>query len=247
VYVLASIAWLTALQSTVVKDAVRFDAAASLWGVALVCASPPLCLWAIGRLQSQAANTPEGFSRWSQRLAIFSAGLTCFLLSLDSFMSGIFIGGERSNNKFLFHWQFDQLLFVVVAIILWIVLWQQRSRINWSWADTSLLGLGVTMGISILVIGTGQSQQMNFYAPGIFFILLAAITLGCIRAGLLSADRGAFYFGWFLLTTRIFTWFAFTQTDLMLKSLLFILGGVTAIAVGWWFERQLRASRRLPS
>ncbi len=246
VYVLASIAWLTALQFTVMRDAWRFDSTISLWGVALVCAVPPLCLWAIGRLQSQSATTPEGFGRWSQRLAIFSAGLTCFLLSLDSFMSGVFIGWER-GNKFIFNWQVDQLFFVVVAIVLWVMLWQQRSRINWKWADTSLLGLGITIGISILGIGAGTSQQMNFYAPGIFFVLLAAITLGCIRAGLLSADRGTFYFGWLLLTTRIFTWFAFTQTDLMLKSLLFILGGVATIAVGWWFERQLRQSRRLPS
>ncbi len=246
VYVLASIAWLTSLQFTVVRDAFRFDTNMSLWGVALVCAVPPLCLWSIGKLQSQAVTTPEGFGRWSQRLAIFSAGLTCFLLSLDHFMSGFFIGGERGNNKLLFYWQLDQFLFAVAAIVLWVILWRQRSRTNWSWADTSLLGLGTIMGISILGIGTGTSQQMDFYAPGIFFVLLAAITLGCIRAGLLSADRGAFYFGWLLLTTRIFTWFAFTQTDLMLKSLLFILGGVATIAVGWWFERQLRASRRLP-
>jgi uncharacterized membrane protein len=245
-YVLASIAWLTALQFTVVRDAWRFDSTASLWGVALVCALPPLCLWAIGRLQSQTDAAPEGFSRWSQRLAIFSAGLTCFLLSLDYFMSGVLYSGQR-GNKFMFNWQVDQLLFVVVAIILWVLLWQKRSRIGWGWADTSLLSLSVIIGSCVVLMGFGDKQQMNFYAPGIFFVLLAAITLGCIRAGLLSADRGAFYFGWFLLTTRIFTWFAFTQTDLMLKSLLFILGGVATIAVGWWFERKLRQSRRLPS
>jgi hypothetical protein len=62
---------------------------------------------------------------------------------------------------------------------------------------------------------------------------------------LLYADRAAFYFGWLLLTVRILTWFAFTQTDLMLKSSLFILGGIATITVGWWFERQLRLSRQV--
>jgi uncharacterized membrane protein len=246
VYVLASIAWLTALQSTVVRDAWRFDYSLSLWGVALVCALPPLCLWAIGRLQSQTDAAPEGFSRWSQRLAIFSAGLTCFVLSLDYFMSSVLYSSDK-GNKLFFNWQLDQIFFVVVAIVLWVMLWRKRSQIGWRWSDTSLLGLSIIIYGCVVLTGLSEKQQMNSYAPGIFFVLLAAITLGCIRAGLLSADRGAFYFGWFLLTIRIFTWFAFTQTDLMLKSLLFILGGVATIAVGWWFERQLRESRRLPS
>lgn len=245
VYALAAIAWLSAFQFTGVQEAFRFNAAVSLWGVALVCALPPMCLWAIGRLQNQDDTIPKGFSRWSQRLAILSAGLTCFLLSQDYFMSGVLFTGDK-GNKLFFHWQLDQLFFVMVAIILWAMLWQKRSRIGWRWADTSLLGLGLAIGGCIVLIGLGDKQQINFYAPGIFFVLLAAITLGCIRAGLLTADRGAFYFGWLLLTTRIFTWFAFTQTDLMLKSLLFILGGVATIVVGWWFERKLRASRRLP-
>jgi hypothetical protein len=33
----------------------------------------------------------------------------------------------------------------------------------------------------------------------------------------------------------------------MLKSLLFVLGGIATIVVGLWFERQLRHLRQLPN
>jgi hypothetical protein len=99
----------------------------------------------------------------------------------------------------------------------------------------------------VILIGSLNGKQIGMIAPGLFFILLSAITFGCIRAGLLTADRGAFYFGWLLLTVRIFTWFAFTQTDLMLKSLLFVFGGVATIVVGLWFERQLRHIHHSPN
>jgi uncharacterized membrane protein len=252
VYVLASIAWLTSLQFTGIREMFNFSynnrPAIDLIGFAITCGFPPLCLWGTGRLQSLFPTTPENFSRWSKRLAVISAGFTCFLLSLDYFMSSILrLGGDRENVSYVFHWQPDQLLFVAITIILWIFLWLRRSTWGWTTADTSLLLLGTGITALVILIGSGDGKQIATLAPGVFFVLLSAITFGCIRAGLLSADRGAFYFGWLLLTIRIFTWFAFTQTDLMLKSLLFVLGGIATIVVGLWFERQLRHLRQLPN
>ena len=42
-------------------------------------------------------------------------------------------------------------------------------------------------------------------------------------AGLANSDRGAFWLGLGLLTSRIIIWFLMTQNDLMTKSLLFIV------------------------
>jgi uncharacterized membrane protein len=249
IYLLASIAWLTSLQFTGTREIFNFNyynrPAINLLGFAIICGLPPLCLWAAGRLQGLSTTSPEGFSRWSKRLAVLSAGFTCFLLSLDYFMSGILSYGGGRNVQYVFHWQLDQILFVAITIILWVWLWLRRSTLGWTTADTSLLLLGNGITALVLLVAVGDGKQMIMLAPVLFFMLLAVITFGCIRAGLLSADRGAFYFGWLLLTARIFTWFAFTQTDLMLKSLLFVLGGVATIVVGLWFERQLRHTRQL--
>ncbi|PSB55935.1 hypothetical protein [Chamaesiphon polymorphus] len=79
--------------------------------------------------------------------------------------------------------------------------------------------------------------------PAIFWGLLLAVTIGSIRSGLANSDRGAFWFGLGLLSSRIIIWFLMTQNDLMTKSLLFILCGVGIIAVGLWFERHVRNLR----
>jgi uncharacterized membrane protein len=253
VFGLALIAWLTSLQLAAVKSTFSFHAGDVIpINVAIACGMPPLLLWAMGRLQTQMSEPFSKFAKWSQRLAVLSAGLTCFFLSLDYFMTVVL----QLNNKtrsLTFDWQFDQVLFIVIAVALWGILWQQRSRLSWSISDIGLLSIGFTIiGLIVLVVIDPKSQ-FAVLSQGVFFILLAAITFGCIRAGLVSVDssactkgdRGAFYFGWLLLIVRILTWFAFTQTDLMLKSLLFVLAGIATIAVGWWFERQLRESRQV--
>jgi uncharacterized membrane protein len=246
VFGLSTIAWLTALQFAGVSYTFRFydydKTPVKLLAIAVVCGLPPLCLWAIGKLQKDLSLPLQRFAGWSQRLAVFSAGLTCFCLSLDYFLVEI-LRLNAKNRILLLDWQIDRTLFIIVAVVLWGLLWQQRSRLGWTLIDTGLLLLGVVTTGLILLVGTINNPQLAHFAPSIFFILLAAITFGCIRAGLMSANRGAFYFGWLLLTIRILTWFAFTQTDLMLKSLLFVLAGAATIAVGLWFERQLRQSR----
>ena len=99
------------------------------------------------------------------------------------------------------------------------------------------------MGVSIagLLLLAGSIGNI-IVIQAMFFILLAAITIYCIYHSLQTADRGAFYFGWFLLLVRILIWVTFTETDLMLKSLLFIVSGVVTILVGLWFERRLKAN-----
>jgi uncharacterized membrane protein len=244
VFGLAAIAWLTSLQFIAVQYVFHGGGSIDLLSIALACGLPPLCLWAAGRLQAQWAAPLNVFGWWSEQLAVLSAGLTCFFLSMDFFIR-IILHLEVTGHKLHFNWQLDSTIFIAVAILLWGWLWSRRSRLEWTFEDTGLLLLGIIIPSLILLVGVNGGSQMTQIANGSFFILLAAITLGCIRAGLLYADRGAFYFGWLLLTVRILTWFAFTQTDLMLKSLLFVLGGITTITVGWWFERQIRQSRQL--
>ena len=102
-----------------------------------------------------------------------------------------------------------------------------------------MLAWGVSIA-GLLAIGVIGGTRSLAVLPALFFLLLAVATLMCIRTSLQTADRGAFYFGWLLLSLRILTWFAFVQTDLSLKALLFIASGAVTIALGVWFERRLR-------
>ena len=95
------------------------------------------------------------------------------------------------------------------------------------------------MAISIIFI-TIYPTAGFVYGGKIFWLLLFAIAIGSIRSGLANSDRGAFWFGLGLLSSRIIIWFLMTQNDLITKSLLFIICGIGVITVGLWFERHVR-------
>ncbi len=58
-----------------------------------------------------------------------------------------------------------------------------------------------------------------------------------IRHGLELNQRRAFWGGMILLTLQIITRMLEYETDLLLKSVVFVLCGVAIIGAGLWFER----------
>jgi uncharacterized membrane protein len=210
-------------------------AATNMLPVILGCSLPILLFWAAGRVQDYFPIPAyrQQFARFSQRMAVVSGGLTCFYLSLDAHLV--------VGKKYLGDIPWDFLLLVGVTIGLWVALWRLSSRQQPN--DLLVLAWGVSIA-GLLAIGLKGDiwwiLTVRTVLPALFFLLLAAATLICIRTSLQSADRGAFYFGWLLLSLRILTWFTFVQTDLSLKALLFIASGAVTIALGVWFERRLR-------
>jgi hypothetical protein len=172
---------------------------------------------------------------------VFSVGLTCFVMSQDYFAFS-----RPSETEFykslatLGGLPWDLLLLCGLTIGLWAFLWKSTSR----WQRDDLLMLGLSLGIGISIALAVKSYAVFIILPWLFCLLLAAFTLTCIYNSLQTADRGAFYFGWLLLSLRILTWFTFVQTDLSLKALLFIASGAVTIALGVWFERRLRLVKR---
>jgi uncharacterized membrane protein len=238
IFLLGAIAWLSSFQ--VAATAYTFTGSGvDRPAVVLGCSLPPLLLWATGRIQAQFPSLAyrERMAQLSQRLGVFSGGLTCFVLSLDNFIPEV-LRLRAGNANFVDSWPLDRLLLLGLAIGLWIWL----GRLAWPWTSKDRLMLLLGLGIAGLLTAAGFLGKSS-WLPALFFVLLAILTLVCIQTSLQMADRGAFYFGWLLLVMRILTWFTFTQTDLMLKSLLFILSGVATIALGWWFERRLRQAQ----
>ncbi len=242
IFGLGAIAWLSAFQFAATAYTFKFFSSTSglnISPVILGCSLPLLLFWAAGRVEEYFPLPAyrQKFAHFSQRMAVFSGGLTCFFLSLDYFIAGALRFSER--GKFLGTVPWDLLLLVGLTIGLWVTLWRLSSR--WQRNDLLMLGLGLSI-TGLLALGA-VGVQIAAVLPALFFILLAGVTLSCIRTSLQTADRGAFYFGWLLISMRILIWFALTQTDLSLKALLFIASGAVTIALGMWFERRLRLVR----
>jgi uncharacterized membrane protein len=240
IFSLGAIAWLSSFQYAATAYSFKYYPSGSsvdLLPAILGCSLPILLFWAAGRVQSY-FPTPayrQQFARFSQRMAVFSGGLTCFFLSLDSFIA--FALRFANSEKFLGSISADFLLLGGVTIGLWVTLGRLSSR--WQPNDLLVLAWGVSIA-GLLAIGAVGTTEILAALPALFFLLLGAATLICIRTSLQTADRGAFYFGWLLLSIRILIWFTFVQTDLSFKALLFIASGAVTIALGVWFERRLR-------
>jgi uncharacterized membrane protein len=213
-------------------------------GLILSCCLPPLLLWAYGRLQSYliSASYAQKITELSCNLAIFSAVLTCFTLSLPG-MHYILIANAENRLTYVNNWISTASLFVPITIGGWIWLWKLSSR--WQMSDLQMSGFGLVIG-GLLTIATNWQIDSTIITSA-FFLLLAVATLTYIYSSLKMGNRGVFYFGWSFLSLRILCWFAFVQTGLGLKAILFIICGVVTIAIGIWFEKRMRSSRLLAS
>lgn len=220
---------------------------------ALLCSLPPLLLWGYGTLARQwqivgEASPKENrrnkifvFPQISRKLGIISLGLTCFTLSFSTFWS-IFESGNRS--AVLSHSSiWDSAIFTLITIVIWAYLiwrtYRNSERYPWHWMTTAVAGINCIM-IAVIIAQLSSIDSKQLYAYGIFCLLLFTVAIGLIRSGLANSDRSDFWLGLGLLTSRIMIWFLMTQNDLMTKALLFIVCGIGVIAIGLWFERNVR-------
>jgi uncharacterized membrane protein len=228
---------------------------------ALLCSLPPLLLWGYGTLSGQwqivggsgafalAIASPREnrrnkifvFPQISRRLGIISLGLTCFTLSFSAFWS-IFESEYRSpvlSQSSIW----DGAIFAFITVGIWAYLiWQtyrNSERYPWNWMTTAIAGTSCIMA-SVIIAQINSIDSKQIYAYGIFCLLLFAVAISLIRSGLANSDRADFWIGLGLLISRIMIWFLMTQNDLMTKALLFVLCGIGVIAIGLWFERNVR-------
>jgi uncharacterized membrane protein len=243
IFTLTGIAFISAFQSSLQPVSMWGERAIVMLNFVFSCCVPPLLLWGYGNLsqwwQSTRRDRTGAFAQISRRLGALSLGLTCFTLSFVAFWQ---IFNNNSTRIPQLPTGLDGAIFAVVTIGIWLYLiWQARTHDrHYPWNRmTTAIGL-VNCLIAITIVAQLNSIGQNLYAPFGFCLLLFGVSTGLIRSGLANSDRGAFWFGLGLLTSRIIIWFLMTQNDLMTKSLLFIICGVGTIAIGLWFERYVR-------
>jgi uncharacterized membrane protein len=241
IFTLTGIAFLSSFSSMVSGETEKITAINS---VLFVCI-PPLLFWGYGNLlqwwQGNRRDKTGAFGQISRNLAILILGSTYFLFSFAPFgstYSSREVNTQLSWNLSSVSW--DLGIMTVVTVLIWIYLiWQARHnsrRYSWNWTTTAIGGMSCIMAVPITAIQIDRAS-LSVFIPAIFWILLFSLSIGLIKSGLANSDRGAFWFGFGLLSSRIIIWFLMTQNDLMTKSFLFIVFGVGVIAIGLWFER----------
>jgi uncharacterized membrane protein len=231
------------------------------WNFIFAFSLPPLLFWGYGNLsqwwQGARRDKTGAFPQISRKLGVLSLAFTCFTLSFSAFWEYIlrkrFWDGDISTRSI----SWDGAIIAMVTIGIWIYLiWQARKNSRhypWDWMTTAIaassLSMIILIGIQLNELPSGKNPNYAYiqdflrhhiYAHGFFWVLLLSLCVGLIRWGAANSDRSAFWLGLGLFTTRVVISFVMPRNDLMTKSIRFVLCGMCVMAIGFWFERNIR-------
>ena len=205
------------------------------WGAAIFCALPPALLW--GYDDAMWPNIDSRmFQATSRSLALV------FLAGLFYFLSFHWLWQDSPNpSQISLDW--SVLANVTVLGALAAFEWLHLGRLELRRPKQK--GVDLTTGaIAILIVITAliPFYHLNFsplpqLATFLFNVLLFLLAVGLIREGLALGNRQTFWGGMVLITLQIISRLFEYNTELLLKSFVFVLCGIGVIAAGLWFER----------
>ncbi|MEZ2251212.1 DUF2157 domain-containing protein [Microcoleus sp.] len=205
------------------------------WGAAIFCALPPALLWGYDD-----AMWPNIDSRLFQLTARSLALL--FLAGLFYFLSFHWLWQDSpAPSQIPLNWSL--LTNVIVLGVLTVFEWLHLGRLELRRPKQK----GVDLTTGAIAIAIVISALIPFYhlnvsplpqlATFLFNVLLFLLAVGLIREGLALGNRRSFWGGMVLVTLQIISRLFEYNTELLLKSFVFVLCGIGVIAAGLWFER----------
>ncbi|MEO9124283.1 MAG: DUF2157 domain-containing protein [Microcoleus sp.] len=205
------------------------------WGAAIFFALPPALLWGYDD-----AMWPKVHSRLFQPTArslalLFLAGLF-YLLSFYGFWQNSPTSGQIGPNWVLLA---NAAVLGALAVFEWLHLGRLELR------RRTRKEVNLTTGaIGLFIIASAFIPFFHFtftpipqLATFLFNVLSFLLAVGLIREGLALGNRQTFWGGMVLITLQIISRMFEYNTELLLKSFVFVLCGIGVIAAGLWFER----------
>jgi uncharacterized membrane protein len=212
------------------------------WGTAIFCALPPALLW--GYDDAMWPNIDSRlFQPTARSLALVFLACLFYILSFHWFW-------PDAPNPYLNpapplpDWSWSLFTTnVAVAGALTVFEWLRLGRLERRRPKQK--GVDLTTGaIALLILITAliPLYHLNFIripelATFLFNVLSFLLAVGLIREGLALGNRKSFWGGLVLITLQIISRVFEYNTELLLKSFVFVLCGIGVIAAGLWFER----------
>ncbi|WP_377474868.1 MAG: DUF2157 domain-containing protein [Microcoleus anatoxicus] len=205
------------------------------WGAAIFCALPPALLWGYDD-----AMWPNIDSRVFQATARSLALI--FLAGLFYFFSFHWLWQDSpAPSQVPLDWSVltNVIVFGALTVFEWLHLGRlELRRPKQKGVDLTTGAIAIAIVISALIpfyhLNVSPLPQL---ATFLFNVLLFLLAVGLIREGLALGNRRSFWGGMVLVTLQIISRLFEYNTELLLKSFVFVLCGIGVIAAGLWFER----------
>ncbi|MFP5269612.1 DUF2157 domain-containing protein [Coleofasciculus sp.] len=208
---------------------------APAWVSAIACALPPALLWGYrDKFWRRYLENAKSFESTARTLAIIFLSLLFSLLSFYWMWNVSFI--PSANNTSHVPWYILVNLFILVSLTIWEWLhsWRQFNRI------TGFVAFMIVIS-AVIPYWHLSTGSLDIAAVLTFNLLLLVLAVGLIRKGITQAQRRFFWGGLVLLTLQVLSRMIEYNTDLLFKSLVFLLCGCGLIAAGVSFEYYIRA------
>ena len=214
------------------------------WITAIACLLPAALYWSYDdRLWPKVDS--RSFQPPARAIAVFCLSLLFFICSFKWVSQELSywryaIQPDRENLWWkMLPWLLDIAFFTSLAFCQWWYLVRghfQHSRRQKPDSASGAIACFLMVTLATIVLSSQVPATIVTY---IFNVQLFVLAAGLMRVGLSRGVRGAFWSGIVLLVLQIISRMLEYNTALLLKSLVFILCGIGAIAAGLWFERHL--------
>lgn len=225
---------------------------------AFIMVLPYACLWAYddtlwrGIAQQLRGRSPSSITVQDRDRPFQSAARGFMMCALSLFYWALSfqqpwesspVGQGLSLNPL--QWQstwpvvFTLLVFGVWTLAAWFYLGMRPQR---SWRlDTASTVLLVCLLITVgILFASFVAGPITILATTTCNVLLTLMALGMMREGLGAGLRVPFWWGLVMLTLQILSRVLEYETGLLVKSVVFVVCGISVICVGLWFERYVQ-------
>lgn len=215
------------------------------WVASFALALPPAIFWSYDDLLFPTINY-RLFQPLARNLALIAFGLVFYALSFrwqwQGFSSNSF-GLNNNSSNFLSVPVIDLGILSGLAVLQWLFLLRQRSNPPRREVVFNTGLIATFLGFILVVPFWHQAiNRIGDLGSFIFNVLLAVLSWGLIQEGMKLNDRRSFWGGMLLLTLLVISRMLEYDTDLLFRSMVFLMCGSILISAGMWFENRLVGS-----
>lgn len=243
-FTVAVVAVISALEVSLIRQMLSL-ASVSRSGRGILAAAaialPPALLWVYrDTLWGTRIARRIHFTPTAQTLALLFVSILCYGFSFRFAWNPFPLPADRQLLAQTPGMLLDVVLLGALTLYAWgrLVIAAFRSK-SWRSAVTHLL-----FGLVLLIAAGVRWWHITFrsngaIATGVFNLLLLAIAISLVRAGLASGQRRSFWGGVLLLGLQLLSRMLEYNSGLLLKAIILFFSGISIIAAGLWFERYL--------
>ncbi|WP_353933180.1 DUF2157 domain-containing protein [Okeanomitos corallinicola TIOX110] len=244
IFVLAAIAFTLSLQYNLNPLPLLTFSNVIPWVASFALALPPALFWSYDDLLFPNINY-RLFQPIARNLSLVCFGVVFYLLSFrwqwQSFSSGFGNSPTNFSNVLQAVPIIDLGIISGLVVLQWLFLFRHQNNPIRREVFFTITVISIFLGFIVIIPfwhqSIGQITELGIF---IFNILLITLAWGLIQEGLKLSHRTAFWSGMLLFILQVISRVLEYDTDILFRSLVFVLCGSGLISAGLWFERRLQ-------